>query len=156
MERTFISVPEHEAAYVDIGDEVSLEVQSLQGAIFKGKVTRTSHAIEAANRSLETIVDLPNEDGRLRTGMFATAKLTLDVKENALSLPASAVIRRENVGYCYRLVDGKAVQTPIQIGVQVGSDFEVISGLSDDDLIILNKASTLQNGQAVKLSQTAK
>jgi RND family efflux transporter MFP subunit len=148
--RVFISVPEHEAAYVDIGDEVSLEVQSLRGAVFHGQVTRTSFAIEAANRSLETIVDLANDDGRLRTGMFATARLTLDVQEDALTLPAAAVVRKGNEAFCYRLAKGKAAKTLIQLGIRVGDDFQVTSGLTEDDTVILNKAGALQDGQQVE------
>lgn len=148
--RVFVSVPEVEAPYIDLGDTVTIEVPSLRGAEFKGAVTRTSFALDAANRSLETIIDLDNAAGRLRPGLYATAKITLQEQKDALTLPSAAVVRQPKEAFCYRLIGGKATKTPIQLGIKVGDDFEVTSGLTDADKVILNKASSLKDGQAVE------
>src|SRR5262249_49892408 len=140
--RVFVSVPEIEASHVDLGDPVAIEVQSLRGAEIKGNVTRTSVALDPANRSLETIIDLHNPDGRLRPGLFATAKIVLQEQKDALTLPAAAVVRQGKEAFCFRLIDGKAVKTPIQLGIKVGDDFEVTAGLTDRDTAILNKAAS--------------
>jgi HlyD family secretion protein len=150
--RVFVAVPEMEAAYIDIGDPVALEVQSLRGAGLQGKVTRTGFALDPASRSLDTIIDVEN-DGRLRPGLYATAKITLDQRKDALTLPAAAVLRQGKDAFCFRLINGKAAQTPIQLGLKVGDDFEVTNGLSDNDAVILNKASMLKDGQAVKATE---
>lgn len=151
--RAFIAVPETEAAYIDIGDPVTLEVQSLRGAEFKGQVTRTSFALAASSRSLETIVDLDNANGKLRPGLFATAKVTLQVQKDALTLPAAAVVRAGKEAFCYRLIGGKATKTPLQLGIKVGDDWEIAGGLTDKDTVILNKAAALKDGQAVSVLQ---
>lgn len=151
--RVFTAIPEMEAAYVDVGDGVTIEVQSLQGAQFQGQITRTSFALDPASRSLETIIDLDNADGRLRPGMYAMARLTLQEQKDALTLPAAAVVRQGREAFCYRLVGGQAKKAPLKLGIKVGDDFEVAGGLSDDDLVILNKASSLKDGQAVERLQ---
>ena len=151
--RIFAAIPELEAASVDLGDPVTVDVQSLRGAEFKGQVTRTSFALDDASRSLETIVDIDNADGRLRPGMYAIARLTLAERKDALALPAAAVVRQDKQAFCYRLVDGKAVKTPLQLGVRVGDDFEITGGLSDNDQVILNKASSLKDGQSVEATK---
>jgi RND family efflux transporter MFP subunit len=153
--RVFAAIPEIEVGYVDVGDEVTIEVQSLRGATYSGKVARTSFALDAASRSLETIVDVENTDGKLRPGMFATARLTLEVRENALVLPAAAIVRQNGKAHCYRLIDGKAVKAVVELGIRVGDDFEVASGLSDGDTVILNKAGSLQDGQPVSILKPA-
>jgi HlyD family secretion protein len=151
--RIFIAVPEHEAVYVDLSDAVTLEVQSLRGAEFKGGVTRTGFALDPTNRSLEAICDIDNADGRLRPGMFGSATLILHEAKNALTLPSAAVVRQGKEAFCFRLVDRKATKTPIQVGIKVGDDFEVVSGLSDDQTVILNKASSLKDGQLVEVAK---
>jgi HlyD family secretion protein len=151
--RIFAAIKEIDAASVDVGDEATVEVQSLRGAEFKGKVTRTSFALDPASRSLETIIDIDNTDGRLRPGMYATAKVTLQERIDALTLPSASVVRQGKEAFCYKLVDGKATKTPIQLGIKVGDDFEVAHGLSDGETVILNKASMLKDGQAVNLSK---
>jgi RND family efflux transporter MFP subunit len=148
--RVFVAVPELEAAYVDLGDPVAIEVQALRGAEVKGNVTRTGFALDVANRSLDTIIDLDNSGGRLRPGLYGTAKILLQEQKDALTLPAAAVARQGREAFCYRLIGGKAVKTPIQLGIKVGDDFEVISGISDGDKAILNKAASLKDGQPVE------
>lgn len=148
--RVFFSIPEIEAPFVDLGDAVTIDVPSLRGAEIKGTVTRTSFALDSANRSLEVLVDLDNAAGRLRPGIYATAKITLQEQKDALTLPAAAVVRQGKEAFCYRLIGGKAVKTPIQLGIKVGDDFEVVSGIAAADTAILNKAAALKDGQAVE------
>ena len=149
--RVFVAVPEVEAGYVDLEDDVVVEVPSLRGAEFKGKVTRTSVGVDAGNRSLETIIDLDNEGGRLRPGMYATAKIKLAEQKDVLTLPGAAVVRQGKEASCYRLINGKATKTDIQVGIKVGDDFEIVKGLSESDTVILNKAATLKDGQPVEV-----
>jgi RND family efflux transporter MFP subunit len=148
--RVFVSVPEMEAAFVDLGDPVNLDVQSLRGTEIKGQVTRTGFALDPSNRSLETIIDIQNMGDRFRPGLYATAKILLQEQKDALTLPAAAVVRQGKEAFCYRLMSGKAAKTPIQLGIKVGDDFEVTGGISDADKVILNKAASLKDGQPVE------
>ncbi|HEX5105391.1 MAG TPA: efflux RND transporter periplasmic adaptor subunit, partial [Pirellulaceae bacterium] len=153
--RIFVAVPELEAGYVDLGDEVTVSVQSLRGEQFPGKVTRTSVVLDDSSRSLLTIIDIDNADGRLRPGTFATAKIKLDEHQDVLTLPAAAVVRQDREAFCYRLIDGKAAKTRIQLGLNVGGEWEITSGLSDGDTVILNKANALQDAQPVEVLKPA-
>jgi len=153
--RLYVSIPEIEAPLIDLGDAVTIEVPSLRGADIKATVTRTSFAVDSANRSLEVIIDLDNADGRLRPGLYATAKITLQEQKEALALPTAAVVRQGKEAFCYRLIGGKAVKTPLQLGIKVGDDLEVTSGITDADKVILNKAASLKDGQAVEELKTA-
>jgi membrane fusion protein (multidrug efflux system) len=85
--------------------------------------------------------------------MYATARLTLDERKDALTLPSAAVVRQAKEAFCYRLVDGKAVKAPLQLGIRVGDDFEIASGLSASDQVILNKATSLKDGQSVEAAK---
>jgi HlyD family secretion protein len=149
--RVFAAIPEIEAAYVDLGDPATVEVQSLRGSQFPGAVTRTSFALDPSSRSLETIVDIDNADGRLRPGLYGLARILLEERKDALSLPSAAVVRQGREAFCFKLVGGKAQQTAIQLGIKVGEDFEVTGGLADGDTVILNKAGSLKDGQAVEV-----
>lgn len=148
--RVFVAVPEVEAGYVDLGDAVTVEVPSLRSAVFKGKVTRTGFALDPDSRSLDTIIDIDNADGRLRPGLFAVATITLQEQKEVLTLPAAAVVRQGKEAFCNRLIGRKASKTPIQLGIKVGDDFEIESGLTESDMVILNKVSSLKDGQPVE------
>jgi RND family efflux transporter MFP subunit len=155
--RVFVAVPEMEATYVNIGDPAVIEVQSLRGAEYEGEITRTSFALDPNSRSLDTIIDIKNPEGQLRPGLFATVTIRLHQQKDALTLPTAAVVRQGKDAFCYLLKNGKAAKTPIQIGTKVGDDLEVVRGLSETDVVILNKASALKDGQPVtELKPTGK
>jgi RND family efflux transporter MFP subunit len=153
--RIFVAVPELEAGYVDVGDDVTISVQSLRGAEFTGKVTRTSAVLDESSRSLLTIIDIDNSEGRLRPGTYATAKIKLDEHRDVLTLPSASVVRQDKEAFCYRLIDGNATKTMIQLGLRVGEDWEVVSGLSDGDMVALNKAASLKDGQQLDVLKPA-
>jgi hypothetical protein len=82
-------------------------------------------------------------------------KITLQEQPNALALPAAAVVRQGKEAHCYRLIGGKAAKTPIQVGIKVADEFEVTSGITESDTVILNKAAALKDGQPVEPLKTA-
>lgn len=148
--RVFLDVPELEAAQVDIGDKAIVRVQALADAEVRGDVTRTTWALDAANRSLRVEVDLDNPDGRLRPGMYVTAAIQLEARDGVLTLPVGALARKPEGVNCFVIRDGKAIQRPVELGLRVGSDFEVISGLTGDETVAMAKAESLVDGQAVE------
>jgi RND family efflux transporter MFP subunit len=148
--RVFLEVPEVEAAKVDLGDSATLRIQALDGAEFKGQVTRTSWALDEENRTLTTEIDLDNADGRLRPGMYATTTVQLAESNDAIALPVAAVARKDEATFCFVIRNGKAIRTPIKLGLRVGGEWEIAEGLSGDETVALAKAETLQDGQKVE------
>ena len=120
-----VAVPEADADWVRPGASAKVYVQVLPGQEFSGTVTRTAWSLDRTARTLLTEIDLPNRDGRLRPGMYASATIGAG-RPDALSLPASAVVTEGEITrgyqtYCYEVVDGKARRLPFQLGL-VGQD----------------------------------
>jgi RND family efflux transporter MFP subunit len=152
--RIFVDVPELLAGYVDSGeqgDAVSVHIQALPGNDMTSPVTRTSWALDPANNSLRTEADFPNAGGTMRPGMYATATIVLEERPGALTLPATAIVRDGANTLCFVVVDGKIVRTPIQLGLRAGDDVEVLSGLEPSQVVVLLRADTLKDGQAVEV-----
>jgi HlyD family secretion protein len=74
--RVLCDVPEESAALVAVGDAVEVKVFALGNEVVAGRVTRTARALDEATRKMRTEIDLPNQDGRLRPGMYAEARIT--------------------------------------------------------------------------------
>jgi hypothetical protein len=81
--------------------------------------------------------------------------LKLDEHQDVLTLPAAAVVRQDKEAFCYRLIDGKATKTLVQLGLRVGDDWEITSGIAEGDTVILNKAGTLKDAQPVEVLKPA-
>jgi RND family efflux transporter MFP subunit len=119
--RVFVNLPELDAVWVRDGDVALIRVPGLQGQLFKGSVTRVSKSLNPQNRTLRTEIDLPNTDGRLLPGMFVNATIIAEHK-NVWALPATAVVTQGEQSFCYRVENGKAIRTPLQVGLR-GSDW---------------------------------
>ena len=149
--RIFVAVPEMESPWVEAGCAGYVSVQALPDRIVEGKVTRTSWAL-GANRTLNVELDLPNPGGLLRPGMYATAHIVLQERRNASVLPLSAIVREGKQAFCWAVRDGKATRLPIGLGLQVGSDAEVVSGLNETDVVVQSPAASLHEGQPVEVA----
>ena len=91
--RVFVDVPELEAEWVNEGDEAVVRVQALGEKAFDAKVTRNSWSVDPTNRSLRTEIDVPNPQGILRPGMYATATILLEQRKDVLTIPVTAIVR---------------------------------------------------------------
>jgi RND family efflux transporter MFP subunit len=149
--RVFIGVPELQAALVDPGDRAVVQVQALNGRAIDGSVTRTSWAVDASNRSLNTEIDLDNTDGTLRPGMYMTAQVVLQVRENALTLPVTALVTSDGQPCCFCVDSGRLLRTPLTLGLRSGDDVEVIAGLAGNETVVLTRAESLHDGQPVEV-----
>jgi RND family efflux transporter MFP subunit len=150
--RIFVDVPEMESPWVEAGRTGYINVQALPDRTVEGKVTRTSWML-GANRTLRTELDLPNPDRLLRPGMYATAHIVLQQRPNALVLPSSAIARDGQQAFCWLVAGGRARRTPITLGLQLGNDVEIASGLKEDAMVVQSQIGSLQEGQAVAVAQ---
>ena len=157
--RVVVEVPELDAPWVtagEQGDAVVLKVQSLSGREFSGKVSRTSWSYDEANHSLRTEIDIVNSDAALRSGMYASASILLEQREDVMTLPLAAIVREGNATFCCVVVAAKIERRPLQLGLRSGDDVEIVSGLGAGDKVVLARAAGLQVGQAVSIIEAAK
>lgn len=156
--RVVVNVPEADAGLVAPGQEVRFTLQDSAGAGTVGTVSRTSWSLEPGSRTLRTEIDLPNEKGQIRPGMYAYAKLSVELP-SAWAVPAAAVGKVGDEPVIYLVESGKAVRVPVQLLRGDGqitqirryrkpgsSDWTDITGTES----IATPAAALTDGQSVK------
>ena len=120
---------------------------------YHGRITRTAGVLDPATRSMRAEVEFDNHSGELRPGMYGTTILTLGTRPNALVLPSSAFIRRE--GRTEVLVlDADPSQpsrgvvriVPVETGFDDGKRVQVISGLTQNERVIVRGNTPLASG----------
>ncbi len=145
-----VAVPEAEAALIDVNDAAKIRIQSLGGREVEGKVTRTSWALDLGNRSLRVEIDLPNPDGILRPGLYAYATIVVAERSDALTLPATAIVRDGAKTSCAVVKEGKARRVPVRLGLSDGTRIEILEGVAAGDDVVLAGGDALVEGQAVQ------
>jgi len=168
--RVFVNVAEEDAVWVRDGDVAHVRVQSLPGQWFEGTVTRASGALDPQTRTLHTEIDLPNADGRLLPGMYADITIIAEHK-GVWALPAKAVRIEGDHPFCYLLQNGRAVRTPLQVGLRGGDLVEVLKkqvkspspgeegrweDITGDEEVIAGDPGTLKDDQPVRRAAEGK
>jgi len=151
--RLQVAVPEIEASLVAAGQPVKLTVEGLPNRTFEAAVTRFSYALDEASKTMLAEIELPNQKLELRPGMYATVKIGIERKEDALLLPTDALLSEKAGASVFILSDGKARKTKVQTGFNDGTNVEIAKGVSPEHQVILPGKQTLNDGQPVTVSE---
>jgi membrane fusion protein (multidrug efflux system) len=147
--RAQVGVPELEAPLVREGQPVKVSVEGLPGKVFEGQVTRQSFALDDASKTMLVEADLPNAGLSLRPGMYAMIKVGVEKHTNALLIPAEALVMEKANAFTFVADGGKARKTAIKIGFNDGAKVEILSGLTENESVILVGKMALADKQAV-------
>ena len=154
--RVYIYVPQAYSQLVKPGQEVSITQAELRGQVFRGTVARTAGSIDAATRTMQVEIQLPNRDGLLLPGAYVQAALPLAASK-ALVIPANTLmIRSEGTLVAVVGADGRIKLKLIKVGRNYGQTVEVIDGVSATDQLVLNPSDSLGEGDTVTVVPAAK
>jgi RND family efflux transporter MFP subunit len=147
-------VPEAYAGTVRPGVHATIQLSSADGQNYFGNVVRNAEAIDPGTRTLLTEIDVPNPKGELLPGSYAQVHFALKIQVPRLTIPVNALLSRAE-GTRAAVVDanGKVRLKPIVIGRDYGREVEVLSGIEQSDLIVLNPSDSLEDGQQVNVKQ---
>lgn len=143
------SIPERYSSQVSVGSSIFFSSESSSEEV-EGKVYAFEPQIDPATRTLKLRAQSPNKQGKYLPGMFVKIRFVLEVKEDALMVPAESVIP-ELSGYKVFVVgaEGKAEQRMIEIGTRTNTHVQVISGLSEGDLVLTTGVMQVRQGMPV-------
>jgi RND family efflux transporter MFP subunit len=154
--RIYVDVPEIDAVHIQPKAEAVIQMPSLAGGI-EGQVTRTTWVLNESTRTLRTEIDVLNEDGRLRPGMYAHARLKVAERPDALVLPKSALMTAGGQTAVWRIeTDGTLRRHAVKTGIEAGGEVEIASGLTGDEDLIGVNVNAFREGQQVEVVDAKK
>jgi len=130
-------VPERDAARLKLGITADVQLQSLPGEVFKGKVGYLYPMLNDSSRTLQVRIELPNKGNQLRPGMYANVEFTGQTHE-ALSVPTESVIatgKRKVV--IVKEVNGYR-PAEIKTGQELDSRTEILAGLAEGEDVVVS------------------
>jgi RND family efflux transporter MFP subunit len=154
--RVYVNVPQTYAQLVKAGQEVTVTQSELLGRTFRGQVARTAASIDAATRTMQIEVTLPNRDGALMPGAYVQVLLPLQSSQ-AMTIPTNALmVRGEGMRVAVVDKENRIRLRPIKIGRNYGESVEVLDGVSAADQLVLNPSDSLAEGDQVAIAPVAK
>ena len=145
-------IPQQDAAVLKPGDPATLSGPG--DVMVAGKVTLVSPALDPNSTTVEVWVTAPNPDAALRPGTTVTAEITARTVNDAILIPASALLKTPEGTTTVMVVgnDNKAHQVNVESGIRQGDHVQITKGLSGGEKVITAGAYGLPNGTKVKIA----
>jgi len=131
-----VALREQDAGAVRIGSRAVVELASYPGRPVDGRVAYVYPTLDQAARTVRARIEVPNADGRLKPGMYATVTLTTPARR-ALTVPASAVLNTgERTLVFMDMGGGELMPMDVVTGRTSGAYTEVLSGLEAGQRVV--------------------
>ena len=134
---------------VRVGQQIDVTVDAWPGEIFKGRIYAIDPQVDVGGRAIRLRARIPNADGRLSPGLFARVAIIIDERENAILVPEAALVPRQDGKFVYRIEDGKALLTKVEVGRRLPGRVEILEGLGPDAVVVTAGQQRLHDGAPV-------
>ncbi len=150
--RIYVQVPQDLAVEVRTGLAAKVTLREFPGRTFEGKVAHTQSALDAQSRTMTAEVRVPNADGALLSGMYASVSFALHGVHRVFVLPSSAIIA-DAKGVHVAVVDASSRITFASVVVEHddGEGVWIASGLTGQELVVKNPGAQIAEGRTVAL-----
>ena len=131
-----IKIPENYSGYIKKGLPVKVKIASYKDKVFEGEIDFVSSRINADTRSLLSRIKVKNKDLELISGSLLEVSVRFNLR-NSLSVPDTSVMVEGDRSYVYKINDENiANKTEVKTGLRSEKNIEIISGLSQGDIIV--------------------
>lgn len=146
--RLSLTVPQQEIGRVRQGQTVRFQVDAFPDRTFDGTVQYITPVVNNDTRSMIVEAVVPNSEGVLRPGLFATAQLELARQKAEIYVPTGAVQRVGEVARVFVVRDGTAREQVVSLGAARDGRIEIQSGLSGDERLVA-RPELVRDGDAI-------
>jgi len=146
-----VGIPESDAASFYNLSEASVNIAALGDRRLTGKKVFMSSQPRNLARLYDLELEIPNPDGDILPGMFASVELIRKAYKRALIVPLYAVINQGEEQFVYVENSGSAKKVPVEVGLLVDWQVQITSGLKPNDNVIVVGHRLLNEGQAVEV-----
>jgi len=143
------TVPEGYAGRVRLGERVRFRVKG-SSRDHEGEIYAFEPNVDRETRSLRARARSANPDGRLLPGAFADVELAIREIENALTVPAMAIIPELGSKKVFVMEDGRATPRLVETGVRTDTEVQIVRGLVAADKVIVSAIQRLSSGLPVR------
>lgn len=143
------------AQQMKLGDDATIAVPGIADPV-PAKVALISPALDPGSTTIEIWLKADNKKGALKVGTPVKVSITGRTVENALKVPASAILTGEDGSKSVMVIgsDSTAQKKPVQTGIQDGDDIQIKQGLTIADMVITTGSYGLDKGTKVKIGKS--
>ncbi|MGE5397751.1 MAG: efflux RND transporter periplasmic adaptor subunit [Chitinophagales bacterium] len=147
-----LNVSESDIQYIKPGKQVKVKVQSIAGQEFSGAVDTVALVADPMSRRFPVKIVIENQQGLLKSGMFAEVELAIERKDNVLVIPKGAISESGARKIVYTVNDHSiACELEVNTGIENQEVVEIIKGVKAGDQVIVQGQTLLHDGDKVRV-----
>ena len=164
--RMVANVVEKDVKRLTVGMPANVEVDAFPGEKFIGRLARVAPVFDPQTRTAEMEIEIPNRGYRLKPGMYARVDLTVESRDNALTVPSTAIVDVQGKTGVFVASGGpqpagaappQGAEPPamtakfqaVEVGIRQAEQVEITSGVSDGTRVITTGATALKDGDRI-------
>ena len=120
---------------------------------FAATIARISPTIDTRNGTFRATALVENQQGYLVPGMFARFDVSYEKHEDVLTVPADAIVEEDDEMTVYIVADGEVTQRVVTTGIYANDRVEILSGLVEEEEVVVVGHSGLRDGSKVLASK---
>lgn len=145
-----VSVDEQDINSVEIGQEAVVTFDAIEDEEFTGEVTEIGNtaSVNGGVAKYTVSVSVP-KDEEMKQGMNASATITIENRENVITIPVNALQEKGDKVFVYTEKDedgNLSGETEVTTGLSDGTTVEITEGLSEGDTVYYNKSGNTDSG----------
>jgi RND family efflux transporter MFP subunit len=147
-----VMVSESDVSYIKPASSVDVMVTEVNDKPFKGVVESISTVADPTKRSYLVKVSLPNEESKIKSGMFAEVKIATESKAGVLCVPVSAVMPKNGNTIVFTVDKSKRSRSiKVETGIKNNRYIEITKGLQEDQEVIVKGNTLVNDGTLVRV-----
>jgi membrane fusion protein, multidrug efflux system len=151
----YIHIPEREFRRLEPGQSAELNLDAIPGQRFRSQVKRISPIVDPATGTFKVTMEVPDQGGRLKPGMFGRFSIVWDTRRDVLLVPRVAIVDDDVSDSVFVVTDGKAERRAVRTGYTRGAQVEIVDGLNGDEEIVVIGQAGLRDGARVDVVRRA-
>ncbi len=142
-------VPEVYLSKIRPKQDLTIRVDAYPTDFFPGRIYALEPSVDEKTRTVVVRAQIPNQHAKLRPGMFARVNVLLETRSDAILVPEQAIWPQGRDPYVYKVTDGKAILTKVELGVRRPGEVEILKGLTPTDMVVTDGQMKLKDGTPV-------
>lgn len=147
-----INISESFYSKIKVGMQVDVKVDVFENETFPAKVSLIYPVIDERTRTFAVELKLSNPGSKVRPGMFARVDMNFGTEKHVV-VPDRSIVKQTGSGSRYVFVysDGKVKYTEVKLGRRIDNEYELFSGVSNGQQIVVSGLNKLQDGMEVEV-----
>lgn len=142
-------VPEREIHKLGTEQVAKLTFDAWPDETFAGRVDRISPVVNPDTGTVKVTVKMDDAGTKLQPGMFGRVRILYDSRDDAVLVPADAVVTEDARDAVFVIADGKAQRREVEVGFSEGDVVQIVSGVETGETVVITGQAALRDGSPV-------